>query len=86
MCGQLFSDAGDGFGASRLDRFYLSARSGQLRLTCRSQGDFPFPYTSIRLVLHGLQPVKFLVDHQPVENYSEIVLSQPFKEATITIL
>lgn len=52
----LYSDAGEGYGAHRLDHFIVSSSPGKLTLTREQEGDYPFPYQSIRAVTHGDQP------------------------------
>ncbi len=53
----LYSDAGEGYGAHRLDHFTLHRdQAGGLLVEWRAQGDFPFPYTQVELVLHGQAP------------------------------
>ncbi|MFM8320209.1 MAG: TIM-barrel domain-containing protein, partial [Chloroflexota bacterium] len=50
----LYSDAGDGYGPSRLDTFsLLSGPDGALQLDWSAAGDFPFPYARVDLVPHG---------------------------------
>jgi len=51
---ELYSDAGDGYGPSRLDHFTLRLNpANRLSVDWHGQGDFPFPYTRVELVLHG---------------------------------
>jgi alpha-glucosidase len=54
----LYSDAGDGYGPWRVDRFSLSAGEGGLELTRQPEGDYPFPYDEIELFLHGEKPTR----------------------------
>ncbi|WP_052334344.1 glycoside hydrolase family 31 protein [Kamptonema formosum] len=42
--GSLYSDAGDGFGEWRLDRFRMAIGGSGLQLTWEERGDFAFPY------------------------------------------
>ena len=51
--GVLYSDAGDGYGPWRVDRFHFSPISGGYELSCDSEGEFPWPYGPIQLRLHG---------------------------------
>ncbi|NIS78790.1 MAG: alpha-glucosidase [Anaerolineales bacterium] len=51
---RLFNDAGDGYGTWRVDRFETVMEEGNLRITRSSEGDYPFPYTEVELVLHGI--------------------------------
>lgn len=50
----VYSDAGDGYGPHRLDYFRLQRQAdGRLALAWRSEGDYPFPYARVELILHG---------------------------------
>ena len=52
--GLLYSDAGDGYGPYRLDRFSLQLLTGaNYRFTWSDEGDFAWPYEKVSLVLHG---------------------------------
>ena len=53
LAGRLYSDAGDGYGPSRLDRFTLCTGANGLILNWETQGDYPFPYPGVDLHLHG---------------------------------
>lgn len=55
--GVLYSDAGDGYGPWRVDRFHFHPVSGGYELSCDSEGEFPCNYGPIRLRLHGLGSV-----------------------------
>ncbi|WP_256973085.1 glycoside hydrolase family 31 protein [Nostoc sp. T09] len=63
---QLYSDAGDGYGASRLDKFHLLRLANGLEFTWEEQGDYPFPYTSVQIHLHGLKLQQAWVDDAEV--------------------
>ncbi|XGV98595.1 MAG: TIM-barrel domain-containing protein [Leptolyngbya sp. BL-A-14] len=58
----LYTDAGDGYEASRLDRFSMQPIAGGLDLSWASEGDFPFPYGSIRIHVHGMEIQQAWVD------------------------
>lgn len=52
--GVMYSDAGDGYGASRVDRFVLEeAGVGGYSLTWSSEGDFTWPYSELHIATHG---------------------------------
>ncbi|MGG6239200.1 TIM-barrel domain-containing protein [Nodosilinea sp. AN01ver1] len=63
---RLYSDAGEGYGDSRLDHWHLSQQGQTLTLTWRSQGDYPFPYGRVNLHLHGPALEQAWVDGQAV--------------------
>lgn len=51
--GLLYSDAGDGYGPSRLDRFTLAPTLAGPELSREEEGVYPFPYTEIVIQIHG---------------------------------
>lgn len=72
--GQVYSDAGDGYGEWRLDRFYLCTIVHELELTWQQQGDYAFPYKGFRLYFHGFDVRQAWIDDREVEvkeNYLE---------------
>lgn len=64
--GCLYSDAEDGYGDWRLERFYLVRHEKGLELTWEEQGNYAFPYTSIQLHLHGFELQQAWVDGKEV--------------------
>lgn len=83
--GQLYGDAGDGYSAYRVDQF-SGYRDGQsLTLTRTHQGDYPWPYASLCISLHGANGVSLKVDGQPLqfdENTAQVSL---FDQITIQL-
>jgi alpha-glucosidase len=55
--GLLYSDAGDGYGPWRLDRFYLRPDGDSWAFSNAADGDFPWPYGPLTLILHGLEGI-----------------------------
>ena len=49
----LYSDAGDGYGEKRIDRFRVRKDGNTLSVDHQSEGGYRLPYSSIRVVLHG---------------------------------
>jgi alpha-glucosidase len=60
----LYTDAGDGYGESRLDRFYLVRHGKSLELVWEQQGNYGFPYQSVQLHVHGMALQQAWVDDQ----------------------
>ncbi|MBD1881764.1 glycoside hydrolase family 31 protein [Coleofasciculus sp. FACHB-T130] len=59
----LYSDAGDGYGESRLDRFRMVRDENGLELTWEEQhGDYAFPYASVQVQLHGMEVQQAWID------------------------
>jgi alpha-glucosidase len=71
--GCLYSDAGDGYGQWRVDRFRLVREENNLKLTWEEQGDYPFPYQSIQLHLHGIELQQAWVDGKEVTCQKNVV-------------
>jgi alpha-glucosidase len=72
---ELYGDAGDGYGAWRLDRFRLIRYPDGVELLREQQGDYPFAYEAVRIFCHGFEPrqvwsggveVDFDLDLQPL--------------------
>lgn len=64
--GQLYSDAGDGYGAWRVDRFTMQLDTDGLTVEWKTDGDFPFPYAAIEVCLHGMTVRQAHVDGEPL--------------------
>jgi alpha-glucosidase len=62
--GCVYSDAGDGYGESRLDRFRLIRHQKSLELTWEQRGQYTFPYENVRLHVHGVSVQQVWVDEQ----------------------
>lgn len=63
----VYSDAGDGYGASRQDHFRLVHHDHGLELFWTETGEFAFPYSSLQLQVHGLTVTKAWTDGQERE-------------------
>ncbi len=62
----LYSDAGDGYGSSRVDRFALSWREKALELYWEAQGEYPWPYARVAAQVHGMPVSHAWVDGREV--------------------
>jgi alpha-glucosidase len=86
---KLYSDFGDGYGASRLDKFWIHRVTGGLDLIWKSRGEFAFPYGSIQVQVHGLVLEQAWVDGRQIAvDKNQITISDPFsflhlKEASV---
>lgn len=60
----LYSDAGEGYGDSRVDHFYLTQQAEELHLTWEKEGAFAFPDTEVFLHLHGATAENAWIDGQ----------------------
>ncbi|NES97480.1 MAG: glycoside hydrolase family 31 protein [Desertifilum sp. SIO1I2] len=62
--GQVYSDAGDGYGEWRVDRFQLHRTGAEITLIWQSEGNFEFPYHRVKLQFHGIQPQQVWIKGQ----------------------
>lgn len=69
--GLLYSDAGDGYGPYRLDRFYLGGQNEEFEIRWEALEDittapdheiYPFPYTEVEICVHGMSASKVWID------------------------
>lgn len=83
--GQLYSDAGEGYGDSRLDQWHLSQQGETLTLTWRSQGDYPFPYERVNLHLHGPTLEQAWMDGQEVAVEGSVLHGVAFEQIRLKV-
>ncbi len=81
--GVLYGDAGDGYGAHRVDRFELTGEDGALSLRWREEGDYPFPYAGVVLHLHGFEAQEIDVDGAWSPLRGARVAVEPFREVRL---
>jgi alpha-glucosidase len=81
--GLLYSDAGDGYGPHRVDRFRLEGSEHSLELAWDWEGEYPFPYPRIEIRLHGLRPERAWLDGQPAVFEAGLLTAAPFKRLRI---
>jgi alpha-glucosidase len=84
--GQLYSDAGEGFGASRIDRFRYMRRGDELTLDWEKEGDYQLPYTSVEIYLHGVVYRFAQVDGKAIESQGKRLLIEVFDRVQFRIL
>ncbi len=76
---KLYSDFGDGYGASRLDEFWIHGVAGGLDLIWKSKGEFDFPYGFIQLQVHGMPLDQAWVDGRQIAvDKNCVTLGAPF--------
>ncbi len=80
----LYSDAGDGFGDTRLDRFHLIRHESGLELIWNHEGAYDFPYQSIQIQIHGQPVQQAWIDDQltPIEHQK--LQCSPFSRAYLS--
>jgi alpha-glucosidase len=76
---KLYSDFGDGYGPSRLDKFWIHRVAGGLDLIWKSEGEFAFPYVSIQVQVHGTALEQAWVDGRQITvRANRVAMSDPF--------
>ncbi|MBE9193184.1 glycoside hydrolase family 31 protein [Gloeocapsopsis crepidinum LEGE 06123] len=76
----LYSDAGDGYGAWRLDKFRIVRNDNSLELSWEQQGNFAFPYQSVQIHLHGFQPSQAYIDGKEIALEDKYLECNPFEQ------
>lgn len=76
----LYSDAGDGYGAWRLDKFRMVDKEQGWELIWEHQGNYAFPYQNVQLHLHGFQPAQVWVDGKEMAFGDKCLECNPFKQ------
>lgn len=87
--GLLYSDAGDGYGAARLDRFELKSVSGKdLQWVWKTEGAFPLPGGSLRFVAHGAAIARASLDGNdlPVQDNTFYLSPAPGEERILRLI
>lgn len=77
---QLYTDAGDGYGDSRLDKFSLNQSNDQLILNWQSEGGYPPSDHPIRLVLHGYRAKRVWRDGSEFSVRDNQIETEPFEQ------
>lgn len=83
--GALYSDEGDGYEEHRVDRFTLRREGSTMTLVWEEEGDYPFPYESVSLQLHGFNARQVWVDGQEVVADEQRLVTGPFQEMRLNI-
>lgn len=77
--GLLYSDAGDGYGPWRLERFHLRQTGDALEMAWETEGDYPFPWSDVRLFLHGVRAGRLWIDGREFGPVRRVVETGPFR-------
>ncbi|HEY9806862.1 MAG TPA: hypothetical protein V6D04_09850 [Candidatus Obscuribacterales bacterium] len=75
----LHSDAGDGYGVSRLDRFRIRREEHGLELIWEAAGDYEFPYSGMQLQVHGMEVQQAWIDDLEVDDQQNLVQCDRFQ-------
>jgi alpha-glucosidase len=81
--GQLYSDAGDGYGDWRLDTFYISQIGESKTISWESQGSYPFPFDEIEILFNNLHPQSILLDSKKLPISTSYIIKMKFSQLQI---
>lgn len=84
--GELYADAGDGYGPHRVDRFKVSVsgRLGEIRW--ESEGEYPQEFSRVKVVLRGRRADRAEIDGAAVSFEQNVLRTQPFKLLRFTLM
>ncbi len=80
----LFTDAGDGYEAGRVDTFTTSCYDNKMIIVWEFEGDFPFPYPEVNLVLHGRKLIQAKADNRNMAISANTISTAIFHMLTLT--
>ncbi len=86
MRGLLYSDDGDGYGEFRVDHFNGTRQGDTLYLNRTNEGEFDWPYGSLRLVVHGAEMEALIVDGQRSDQHGKRAALSLFNEVAIKLI
>lgn len=69
--GRLYSDAGEGYGAWRLDRFTTRRDPEGIMVEWQTEGEYPLLYADVEICLHGATARRVYVDGEPLATPGE---------------
>ncbi|WP_315787965.1 glycoside hydrolase family 31 protein [Fischerella sp. JS2] len=78
--GIVYSDAGDGYGEWRLDKFQMRRNSKELELSWEEQGNYAFPYESVQLHLHAVAAEQAWMDGTEVDLKGKVLECNRFQQ------
>ncbi len=81
----IFSDEGDGYGKSRLDRFDLTREGNEIHLDWVKEGEYSFPYSEIEVYMHGVRLTSAHVDETEVSCIDNRIRVQEFNRIRFRI-
>lgn len=82
----LYTDAGDGYGESRLDKFYLVRSPDNIEIHWQQEGNYAFPYKNVHLHLHGLQLKQAWVDDNQMSIQGQQIICDRFEKVRLGIV
>ena len=79
--GSLYSDAGDGYGPGRVDRFRIRREDRGLRVTWTENGEYTFRYARVELHVYGVTVRTATLDGTPTATVGNGIQTRRFSEA-----
>ena len=76
-------DAGDDYGPSRVDRWTLKATKSRYELDWLGEGQYPWPYMSVRLFLHGMAAEQVWQGEQTIGREGDFFSIAPMQRVSI---
>jgi alpha-glucosidase len=80
----LFTDAGEGYGAARLDKFEIALREAGLEVYWTSSGKYEWPYKEIVHHFHGIQVMHALIDDHPASPENNSLITNQYSTLRLT--
>lgn len=75
----LYNDCGDGYDTSRLDKFRIQPTADSIELSWTSEGEFTFPYQSIKVRVHNMTISQAWVDGTAISVHeNNVKIDNPF--------
>jgi alpha-glucosidase len=82
--GRIYSDAGDGYGQFRVDRFRLEpANKGEYAFSWTFEGEYAWPYRSVALQLHGFKATTLRIAGREIPFRNGQMHIEPFTQVVI---
>ncbi|MCU0548215.1 MAG: glycoside hydrolase family 31 protein [Leptolyngbya sp. Prado105] len=81
----MYSDAGDGYEAGRVDRFHLSRTATDIEVSWNHDGTAQLFYATVQLQLHGITATQAWIDEQAVVVQGQQLDCQQFQRARFQI-
>jgi alpha-glucosidase len=79
---RLYSDSGDGYGRYRVDTFHMVGTRNRIDLFWDAEGEYPFPYTSIKLKVNHKEPLATLIDGKAFSVQNRVLSVEKFERGT----
>lgn len=81
---ELYLDSGDGYGVHRVDTFKVSNQQGSCNINWDKNGDYPFPYRSVKIILHGKKLAHTTADGVSISMAGNSIDVPIFQNLTLT--